>query len=436
MRKNLIRGFLYSITLLAFGSASLRALAQEVPSIRVQPNAPGWVTVYWSHSGYNVYYFAIQRQDPPYSDRSIVVAFTTAAPSGQWTNAGLNANTTYKYRVCAVSGTSPTCSGWASATTQAAPASTSGTVAPIISGHDDAPDSITIRWTSSESYGSYNVRWAEKGHAEAQDEIGTSGTSGSHTVGGLQPNRDYLFKVQGCHRTLYGSSCGYWSATLQVTTPVPPPPPPTAPVLSVSSPDPRRIIISWSVSAAQQITHTLIQRDRATYRDSAGAIIQLDDQAVRPNTEYRYRVYLTNRVGTASNEVTAMGKPIIPSAPGNVTFSKIRVPSGRPGVAMTLRPVISVNWRNGEIPGQFVTVEREDRVMMGGKAVVSRMFANAWLEIQRIIAKTDPTGTMLDIASASPANPMDRPGNNYRVCALVPALGAAGKVCSPPTTVP
>jgi hypothetical protein len=383
-----------------------------------------------------VSYFTIQRQDPPYSDKSIVNAFTTAAPSGQWTNAGLNANTTYNYRVCAVSGNSPTCSGWASAKTQAAPpTSPSGTVAPIITGHDDAPDRITIRWTSSESYGSYNVRWAEKGLAEAQDEVGTSGTTGAHTVGGLQPNRVYTFKVQGCHRTLYGSSCGYWSAILQVTTPVPLPPPPTAPVLSASSPDPRRIIISWSVSADQQITHTLIQRDGATYRDSAGAIIQLDDQAVRPNTEYRYRVCLTNRVATACSALTAIGKPIIPSVPVNMTFNKIRVPSGRPGVAMTLSPVISVTWRDGEIPGLFITVEREDRVMTGAKAAVSRMFTTAWIEIQRIKAKNE-TGTMVDITSTGLANPTDTPGNNYRVCAVVPALGNAGKVCSAPTTVP
>lgn len=377
MRKNLIRGFLYSITLLAFGSASLRALAQEVPSISVRPNSPGWITVYWSHSGFNVSYLYLDRQDLPSPYKLGLGA------SGQITDAGLHPSTTYKYRVCAVYGNSPTCSGWASATTfppQSSPPSNSssgGTPPPPPPKHQlrtpnltatsTAPNFITLHWGSD--------------------------SSDLYTLGNVQLYRDGQITYDA---KKYGGFVADYS-------------------------------------------------DGGKMYDSATK--QWSGQPLRPNTEYSYKVYFigfgeAQGQTTWSKDIIAIGKPIAPTAPGNVLFNKIRVPGGRRGVAATLRTVINVSWRNpdiskGEIPGQYITVEREDRVMTGGKAVLSRLFTNAWIQIlPPIKAKGDPTETALDLTSPGPPNPMDHPGNNYRVCSLVPALGAAGKVCSPPTTVP
>jgi len=100
-----------------------------------------------------------------------------------------------------------------------------------------------------------------------------------------------------------------------------------------------------------------------------------------------------------------------------------------------------VSWRKpdfskGEIPGQFITVEREDRVITGRKGVIaSQQFVNAWMEISRIRAKGDPTSVAVDVTPAGPELGT-KTGNNYRLCAVVPALGAAGKACSAPVTVP
>jgi titin len=419
--------FILSLILGALGAVAPPAAGQETPSIQVYANAPGWVTVNWEHSGRGADVFQLQRQQPAYT-------WVYENNVGSYTDTGLNANTKYNYRVCAVDGAgNATCSPWISVTTLAAPGSTgSGRAAPIITGHDDAPDNITIRWNTPESYGFYNVRWGQKGQTEAQHEVDTSGASGSYGVGGLQPGRVYTFKVQGCHKTLLGSSCGYWSATLEVTTPTPLPPPPTAPVVTVSSPDARLIVLAWSVSPDEKITRTLIERDRSAYSDSPNAIVQLQDGRIRPNTEYQYRVCLFNKVGKAcSARLMAIGKPIPPTALANVTFSKgpIPVPSGKVKAAATFRTVVTASWRNTSIPGQFITVERQDQVYR------LHQVGPGWTEMERTSAKADPTILVVDLTSET-RSPLIKPGNSYRVCAVVPALGAAGKVCSSPTTVP
>ena len=103
---------------------------------------------------------------------------------------------------------------------------------------------------------------------------------------------------------------------------------------------------------------------------------------------------------------------------------------------------MTANWRNTGIPGQFITVEREDQVVQGGggKAGLKRSLRGpAWIEMERTKAKDDPTTLVVDLTSEiqNPLqNPLTQPGNSYRLCAVVPRLGAAGKVCSAPTTVP
>ena len=57
MRQNTIFVFLFSLTLLAFGSVTESVNGQEAPRTLVQANAPGWITVSWEHTGEDVYYF-------------------------------------------------------------------------------------------------------------------------------------------------------------------------------------------------------------------------------------------------------------------------------------------------------------------------------------------------------------------------------------------
>lgn len=393
MRINFKLRVFYNIVLLLFGLAPLRALADETPSITVRTTGPGSITVNWSHSGVEVDYFNVQREDPPYSDSAILTRYTTPAPVGQMNDLGLKPSTTYKYRVCAVSGNSPTCSGWASATTLNAPPPTPHTGGTSGGTQTQQQPTYQLRTpiltaTPADAFSIY-LNWAQGG------DLSTD----SHTLGDVQLYRD------------------------------------------------RQITYDLKESGGNFI---VIYKDQGPMYHAATK--QWTGQNLRPNTGYYYQVCFIgtgNATGqkNCSNSLTAMGTPVVPTAPANVTFSKrqiatgnIRTPFGAASGA--LRSVIFVNWRapdlrKNEIPGQFITVEREDRVMTRGKGLRTQLFANAWVEINRMIAKSDPTSATVDLTSpARPPSATDTPGNNYRLCAVVPALGAAGKVCSPPTTVP
>jgi len=390
MRSNFKLRVFYNITLLLFGLAPLRALADEVPSISVRTTGPGSITVNWSHSGVDVDYFNVQRGDPPYSDSTILTRYATPAPVGQMNDLGLKPSTTYKYRVCAVSGNTPTCSGWASATTLNAPPPTPHTGGASGGTQQQPTYQLRTPTLTAKPHGAVGIdlNWAQGG------DLSTD----SHTLGNVQLYRDrqvtYDAKEYGGYTANYiDMGPMYHAATKQ-----------------------------WT------------------------------GQNLRPNTGYYYQVCF---IGTGdaigqtkcSNSLTAMGTPVVPTAPANVTFSKRQIARGKSrsplgAASVALSTVIFVNWRapdlrKNEIPGQFITVEREDRVVTGGKGIRTQMFSNAWVEINRIIAKSDPTAATVDLTSpARSPSAMDTPGNNYRVCALVPSLGVAGKVCSPPTTVP
>ena len=79
-------------------------------------------------------------------------------------------------------------------------------------------------------------------------------------------------------------------------------------------------------------------------------------------------------------------------------------------------------------------MEREDRAILS-RGPFARV-GPAWIELKRIKAKGDPTVITLDVTPEGPEIGTDKPGNTYRVCAVVLALGVAGKVCSSPTTLP
>ena len=247
---------------------------------------------------------------------------------------------------------------------------------------------------------------------------------------GLQPGRTFAFLVQGCNWGLLGSGCSGWTG-VDVTTPLPPPPLPTAPVLTASASSPSQIVLSWPVAEAERITRTVIERDGRPHVERGSALSRFDD-AVRPNTEYGYRVCLTNQTGTAcSPVVTAMAQAVAPTPLANVTFTR-SAHSGAPGGGVSrasarITRVLKADWRNGGTPGQFVTLEREDRGPVDHIRV-----GKTWTEVKRISAKADPTEIWIEIGSASPQIGV-RDGTNYRVCTIVPPLGPAGKVCSAPS---
>ncbi len=88
--------------------------------------------------------------------------------------------------------------------------------APVITAVEPHPATITqqngikISWRSIH-YELFNVRFAEQGHSEKQDEIDSPGSDGFFVLQPTQPRHIYIFKVQGCHSGIFGTSCSPFS---------------------------------------------------------------------------------------------------------------------------------------------------------------------------------------------------------------------------------
>jgi hypothetical protein len=153
-----------------------------------------------------------------------------------------------------------------------------------------------------------------------------------------------------------------------------------------------------------------------------------------------------------SKEITASGKPVAPTAPVGVTISQDKSQGNAHDPTARIGAIITARWRNTDIPGQFITLEREGRVPLPLSTVdrEGRVQTNqpssklAWIEIKRINSsyvpcpparcpEHDEQGSTTELTvDTTPEGLQLRIewGNSYRVCAIVPALGAAGKVCS------
>ncbi|HEY6121594.1 MAG TPA: fibronectin type III domain-containing protein [Pyrinomonadaceae bacterium] len=350
--------FFCGMVLLAIASEAT-AQGQEQPIISLRANAPGWITVYWEHTGKDVYSFIIQRQDPPYSDNNIVTVGQSVNNTDSIIDKNLRADTSYNYRVCAIYAYSRACSDWQSARTLPLPpassgGSSSGTPArpkhelrtPNLTATSNGPLTITLHWGSD--------------------------SSDLYTLGNVQLYRD------------------------------------------------------------GQITY-----DSKKY---GGFVADYQDGSLRANAQYTYKVCFigfSEAEGDTkcSAEIAAMGQPVTPTALANVNISKsmltrgVRNANSRLVDSVRIRTVISATWRNTDVPGEFITLERENKVQLDRMRV-----GPAWDEIARISAKSAPTEASTDITPNGPELGTQHL-NNYRVCTVVPALKSAGKVCSAPVSV-
>ena len=72
---------------------------------------------------------------------------------------------------------------------------------------------IFVKWTASDDYSHYNVRWSRPGKGPVQVEVG-GGRQGSFHLNPANRGMTYTFAVQGCHkRPLQSSRCSPWETT-------------------------------------------------------------------------------------------------------------------------------------------------------------------------------------------------------------------------------
>jgi hypothetical protein len=380
---NIILIFLFSLTLFAVGFMTEPVRGQEAPRVLAQANSPGWITVSWEHTGQDVYYFVIERQNAPYTDNSVVLIAQSQNRTDSVTDKNLHANTLYKYHVCAVYAYSRTCSDWVSIRTLSAPTSSSAG-SPASAPAAVLPPLATpeIRATRNQDPRQLLLDWS-----------GDPGWVPFTTTGDGLP----LYKnPQVKHVVVYGS-------------------------------------------AAERPKSIGATFDSLTYPGlikfgGAASLLSLTAKGFRPNTLFIYKVCFTSDKDETkcSKEIMASAKPVAPTAPVGVVMAQDQT------------GVVKARWTNPNnfIPGQFITLEREDGVPTPLRTLDSRgrvqtersQLKPTWIQIGKITDYPDPSEPNEITPGAAPKGLQLRtePGNSYRVCAIVPELGAAGKVCSSP----
>jgi hypothetical protein len=408
MRNKIIFVFLSSLTLLGFGAVPKSVNGQEAPYVLAQANSPGWITVSWEHTGEDVYYFTIERQDSPYP---IAQSYNR---TDSVTDKNLKANTVYNYRVCAVYAYSQTCSPWVSVRTLPPPSSSPGGSSgnPPPSSPPPAPTPFAppqLTATQDQDPNFILLDW--------------SGTAGWHQFAkwGNPPTPTYQ-NPQLKQVKLYRSSFNYTGSDRVIEG---------------------NLILEPIYDGLKYIGQSV---------NGGGLVSWLSLRAgISANTAYTFKICFTdiNDETKCSKEIIATGKPVAPTAPVDVTVFQDEVQDSVRGTVIRTRTLVTARWRNTIIHGQFITLEREDRVIdstrtldRDGRVQVQDnqpRFRTAWVEIKRISAAAStanlggPTEIKLDTTPQGPVLLTER-GKNYRVCAVVPALGAAGKVCSSPVS--
>jgi hypothetical protein len=204
--------------LLFLGSGAVAA-AEEAPAVQVFVNSPGWVTVHWQHSGEDVHYFRVQREQPAYT-------WTFETSVGNHTDKGLQADTLYNYRVCADYADTTECSEWLSARTQPpeVPSAQVSRAPPTVTRHESfhEPSRIRIWWKKNGNYERVLVRWRYKtSAAESQVDVDGPGWEGSYEVSTPLAGT-YIFSLKGCTLNDFGAAkCGDWSAPVEFNTAAP-----------------------------------------------------------------------------------------------------------------------------------------------------------------------------------------------------------------------
>jgi hypothetical protein len=320
-----------------------------------------------------------------------------------------------------------------------------------------APGSVSVNWEHSGSGVAYYTVTRESPY---QVWGNVSAEQRNLFDSNLQPNTEYRYFVCAYFADLIGSySCSEWSEPARTHAPAPPAggspggtPPPASqppapaftPVLTAKPHGGAQVYLTWNTPPAGSIALTRVP----LYRDGEEIYQALEPgnldgdhvDTVRPNSTHRYMLcYEGPAIGErCSAEVVAGPQPVTPTAPAGLRAAEVLISGGRtPDGSIILRPQhrVSFDWRNTDIPGVFITVERQDVKIARNpdpNSPVGHIRQSIWSELARLNAKENPTSATVDAPDTS--NPALEPGESYRVCALVPVLGDTGKVCTQPIT--
>jgi hypothetical protein len=409
--------------LIAFAAAATAtsSLAEEPPYIQARPFAPGGIAIDWEHPSDGAGSILLEREGGFSREFYELV--------GSFTDLGLQPATTYRYRACSIYAQSRECSPWIVGTTLAPTVAAGPRPVPVFSGSTRTTNEISVHWTASQSYSSYQVRWALNGLPDRQVKV-KGGTGGSFTASGLRPNSHYHFIIQGCTWSWLGLGCSRFSAPLVVvTSALGATAPPDAPAIATSALAADRVRLSWAVPEGQFITNVRIERDGRLLKQEP-ALAAFDD-TVRPNTRYAYRVCFANSQGmTCADAAQVAGRPTPPSIPMSPRVRIIDLLGGGGGGLPPIRimgkeAVLSWTHAPGDafIPADSFHIEREGRAQVGPTQI-----GTVWRDIGEVSGHDNPT-----MHNAALRRELGfTAGSRYRVCAVIVSLGETGRSCSVP----
>ena len=257
-----------------------------------------------------------------------------------FSNTGLAASTTYRYRVRAVdaAGNLGAYSAIASATTPAAPDTTAPSAPTGLTATAISTTQIDLSWTAStDNVGvtGYRVERCQGASCTTWAQVGTS-TATTFSNTGLAANTTYRFRVRAVDAA---GNLGAYSAIVARATLAPDTTAPTAPTSLTATPiSTTRIDLGWTASTdAVGVTGYRVERCQgAGCTDFAQvgtpAATSFSDTGLTPSTTYRFRVRATDAAGNlsaysaiATATTQAVPDTTAPSAPTGLTAT--------PGVA-------------------------------------------------------------------------------------------------------
>ncbi len=420
-------------------SIGATGFAAEVPSITaITANGPAVAAIQFRHADlFGLQQYVAQRrvgevwQDVPLHSQ---VGGDSAAQKSV-TVTFLEPDAEHGLRLCAVYGEDRDldwhCSGQRQVRTPPLPA---GAVSPppAIMGDEVLETGLRVHFRAAADYDFYLLRWKQSDRGEEKQIRSVSGgRAGTVDIAGLSESTEYRIRVQGCRaKAADGATCSAFTAPYRATTAYLPLQPPQLDLARY--PDgtrletgPKNIGLVYIGGVDLKNTNVMLQRDGKVVLDSrVGGGIQNPhtDTVPRANRVYRYQLCLMRGEKVCSQPLEARPPPVVPTPPADAQVSIKR----RSRVWRKGPPVLDAAWRNTDIQGAFVTVERAERGtgVQSGSAVGE--IGVGWKEVARVDTRDDPTSLRVEI----PARGSDRQAASFRVCSVVPELGAAGRVCS------
>ncbi len=419
---------------------SATSFAAEAPAITsITANGPGVATINFKHADlFGLQTYAAQRrvgdvwQDVPLhtqtsrvspAQKSVLVTF-------------LEPDAEHGLRLCAVYGVDRDvdwrCSGQRQVRTPPLPTTGAASPPPAIIGHEVLETGLRLHFRAAADYDYYLLRWkrADRGE-EKQVRSANGGREGAVDIAGLSDSTEYRLRVQGCHaKPVNGQACSAFAVPYLATTAFPPLLPPQLDLARY--PDgtrletgPMNIGLVYIGGVDLKNTNVMLQRDGKVVLDSrvnGGIKNPHTDTVPRANRVYRYQMCLIRGEKVCSQPLEARPPPIVPTPPADAHVSIKR----RGNVFRKGRPVLDAEWRNTDIPGAFVTVERAEKRADAAGSVPGEA-TDGWKEIARVDTRDDPTSLSAEIPTARGT---DTQASSFRVCSVVPELGAAGRVCT------